>query len=308
MASIRRIGIIGGTGFIGSHLCKALLSKGHQVILLSRTPEKYHALQTLPNLQLGLFDETTLSQQLTGCDTLINLVGILNSSDHQGAGFYSAHVELTQRLLDLCQTLGIRRFLHMSALGSAESAPSHYLKSKAIAEKKVLAANSDTLAVTCFRPSIVYGPGDSFFTRFAQLLRFSPGVLLLPSADSVYEPIYVSDLVQLMIATLDLPITHGKSYDICGPEIFSLKSLVSLCAQSIGVRRMIIGLNFPISKIFAHILEYCPGKPYSVDNYLSSTLPNIGPKDNQALLKEIFPEWNPRNLREILSSNIYARN
>ncbi|MEJ2481530.1 MAG: NAD(P)H-binding protein, partial [Acidihalobacter sp.] len=180
---ITTVCVLGGTGFVGRHLCARLIRAGYRVRIPTRHRERHRDLLVLPGLELieaDVHDPQTLAQVLTGCQAAINLIGILNERGHRGLGFQHAHVELTRKFVDACQAQGVRRLLHMSALGADATADtSFYLRSKAEAETLAHTLSGPELAVTSFRPSVIFGPDDSFLNRFADLLRAVPGVFPL---------------------------------------------------------------------------------------------------------------------------------
>jgi uncharacterized protein YbjT (DUF2867 family) len=272
---IREIAIIGGSGFVGAAIAQRLVKRGQRVRVISRRRERQRALLVLPTLQsieCNPYDTAALANAIRGCDAVINLVGILNERGDDGRGFQRAHVELPQSVVSACQQAGLQRLLHMSALGASASAASYYLKSKAAGEALVMASG---LQVTAFRPSVIFGPGDSFLNRFAALLKMVPGVMPLAAAKSQFAPVYVGDVAECFIRALDLPATIGQSYELCGPHRYTLEQLVSYTASQIGRTVRIIPLGATLSRWQANIFEHLPGKPLSRDNYRSLQHPSL---------------------------------
>lgn len=275
-----RIAVIGGTGFVGSHLLAALTREGHHITVLARRRERCRDLLVLPAVtvvEANVHKPQDLQRYLAHHDIVINLVGILNERGDTGQGFHKAHVVLTEKIVTACRQHGIKRLLHMSALHAAPGAPSHYLRSKGQAEKFVMEQND--MQVTCFRPSIIFGPGDSFFTRFARLLRLSMGPFPLACANARFAPVYVGDVVSAFVQSLHLPATYGQCYDLCGPKVYRLLDLVNYTAQVIGKQRWIVPLNQFASALQANLLEYFPGKPFSRDNYRSMKIDSVCDND-----------------------------
>ncbi len=270
--------VLGGAGFVGRHLVSRLAEQRLEVRVLTRRRERHRELLVLPTVKLieaDVHDEAALHQHLQGCDTVVNLIGILNEKGHDGAGFQHVHVELAHKLIRACKDNGVFRLLHMSALGAhAFAAPSHYLRTKGAAEEYVHAAAEENFKVTSFRPSVIFGPEDSFINRFATLLKFSP-ILPLACADARFAPVYVGDVVDAFVASLNDPSSFGKRRDLCGPREYTLKTVVQYTAQVMGVKRLVIALPDPLSKLQAAVLEYFPGKPLSLDNYHSLTLDSV---------------------------------
>lgn len=271
--SARRICLFGGTGFIGSHLASALFRRGDAVTIFSRRPERHRELRILPGVRLEaleLNDEAAMAQALAGADCVVNLIGILNERGHNGAGFRAVHVTLARRIAAAAAQAGAGQLLHMSALGADLTAASHYLRSKAEGEQAVREACAGHLPVTCMRPSVVFGPGDSFLSRFVSLLRLTP-IFPLPCPEAQYAPVYVQDVVATFCAATEQPQAHdGQAYELCGPRRYTLQALVEYIASISGRRRLIIGLPDRLSRLQADIGEHLPGKPFSRDNYASA--------------------------------------
>ncbi len=273
------IAILGGSGFVGRHLCALLAAHGHSVRVFSRRPDACKHLTVLPTVsveKVDVFNASQLSEASQDCDVMINLVGILNEKGHKGKEFHHVHAELAKIVIDVCKRNAISRLLHMSALNAdAKRGNSFYLRTKGMAEDYVHAHGSTDLKVTSFRPSVMFGPYDSFFNRFALLLKYSPGVMVLPSASAQFAPIYVLEVAQMMVDSIDMRDTFGERYDLCGPMVYTLEHLVKYTAQVCEHKRLIIGLSPSLSNIAAHIMEYLPFKPYSVDNYKSALVPSV---------------------------------
>ena len=179
------------------------------------------------------------------------MVGILNEKGRNGHGFARAHVELPEKLVAACRAAGVKRLLHMSALHASLNAPSHYLRTKAMGEDTVHRAAADGMHVTSFRPSVIFGPRDSFINRFAGLLKLAPGVFPLACPDSKFQPVYVENVVSAFIHALRDTGTHGQRYDLCGPKVYTLREIVSYIAEVMGRRVTIIGLNHTLSHMQA---------------------------------------------------------
>jgi len=273
-----RICILGGCGFVGARLVIALAEQGHIVRVPTRNKSLNHPLTSTDGVevcQADIHDSDTLNQLTTGCRAVINLVGILNEQTSDGSGFHHAHVNLTEKVIRACEHNEIPRLLHMSALhADADKGPSHYLFSKGKAQELVANANRHGLATTWFCPSIIYGPGDSFFNRFATLLKFAP-VFPLACPDARFAPVYVEDVVRSFVRSLDDNETVANGYNLCGPKIYTLKQLVEYTARTCNMKRIVIGLNDTLSRLQAHSLGLVPGKPMSYDNYLSLQVDSV---------------------------------
>lgn len=270
--------ILGGTGFVGQHIVARLASLGYQVLVPTRHPELHRELLVLPGVKLkcvNVHNQSELNSLFSSIDVVINLVGILNEKGNKGRGFQHAHVELTRKVLAACKQKGVYRLLHMSALNADINSLSHYLCSKGEAEELVHKVASDQLQVTSFRPSVIFGSGDGLFNRFSALLKLSPLVFPLACADSRLSPVYVGDVAEAFVLSLDDEETFGQRYDLCGPDRFSLRQLVEYTSLTLGLYHFIIGLNPFFSRLQARMLELMPGKPFSRDNYLSLQVDSI---------------------------------
>jgi len=268
----KNIGILGGSGFVGHHLCLLFANLGHKVYVLSRQPEKYPALQFIPGISIvkgDIFDQTTRENFFQSLDTVINLVGILNEAHDNGEDFQRVHVELTHHVILACEHAGVSRLLHMSALNADKNAGSYYLRSKGEAEEWVLQAGKWGLKVTCFRPSVIFGKNDSFFNRFAALLKLSPFAFPLACANTRFAPVYVGDVGRAFAYALENSETIGKCYDLCGPKSYTLKALLTYTAQTLQLKRIVIGIPDILSRLQARILGLLPTRPFTMDNYRS---------------------------------------
>lgn len=275
--AVTKICMLGGTGFVGHAIAARLSNAGHRVRVPTRAPAAHRDMTVLPGVVLmpgDVHDPDFLRAQFDGVDAVINLVGILNERGRSGAGFRRVHVELPEKVAGACRGAGVRRLLHMSALGAAPDAPSQYLRTKAAGEDAAHAAAPE-VRVTSFRPSTIFGPRDSFINRFADLLKLAPGVFPLACADARFQPVYVEDVARAFMASLDSHGTFGRRYDLCGPRVYRLRELVAYIAALQERRMRVLALGDRLSRLQAAVLEYAPGKPFSRDNYRSLTVDNV---------------------------------
>ncbi|OWY40550.1 NAD-dependent dehydratase [Xenophilus sp. AP218F] len=269
----RNICLIGGSGFVGGYLAERLTRAGCRLRIATRRPERQKSrLATLPGaemIQADVFQPAHLDRLLAGQDAVVSMVGILHGSRRQ---FERAHVELTDAILQACARQGVRRLVHISALGAAQDAPSDYLQTKALAELAIRASGLDW---TILRPSVIFGRGDSFLTLFAQLLAALPA-LPLAGADSRFAPIWVEDVASAVAACLDNSACIGQSLDLAGPEVYTLAELVRLTGRLTGRPRPIIPLPAGLAMLQAALMECLPGPTLmSRDNVRSLSLDNV---------------------------------
>ena len=268
--------ILGGGGFVGGHLASLLVARGHRLTIPCRSRERIKPLLVLPSVQVieaDIHDQDTLVRLCTGADAVINLVGILHGSE---ADFQRAHAQLPARVVAACRAAGVRRLLHMSALGAATDSPSLYQRSKAEGERQVMQAGD--LAVTVFRPSVIFGHGDSFLTLFAGLLRLAP-VMPLAGAGARFQPVHVGDVARAFADSLDDPDSHGHAYCLCGPRVYTLRQLVEATATAVGRKPLILPLGERASYWFARLMELKPGrKMMTRDNHYAMCSDNVCPE------------------------------
>jgi uncharacterized protein YbjT (DUF2867 family) len=291
----RRIVVLGGSGFVGRTLVARWLAQGEHVRVLSRSADTRARIPTEAEHHVGdVYDPAFLRGAFEDADAVVNLTGILNERGDDGRGFHQVYVSLTQAMLDAMAARGVRRLLQMSALHAGDG-ESHYLKARGEAEALVRASQTDW---TLFRPSVIAGPGDGLFCRFAQLLRFAPG-LPIGGADTRFQPVWVGDVADAFVRALDDAGTVGRSYDLVGPEEMTLHEIVQLTMRTKGWTRFVLPLPGPLGRLQAEIGEHLPGKPISRDNWRSlqrdstsddNGLPKLGivPTDVRSKLPEIL--------------------
>lgn len=281
---IQRVALIGGSGFVGRHITQRLRSRGFQCRVITRHPQRHRELRTIAEV-VGAdpFDREQLVAALHGCDAAVHLIGILNSNGKKRS-FRRMHVELVENVVAACHEAKIVRLLHMSALNADQSrGSSHYLRSKGEGENRAHTLGKPGIAVTSFRPSVIFGPDDSFLNRFATLLKI-PGPLPLACPDALLSPVFVGDVADAFANALQDRGTFGRHYELCGPESYTLEQLVRFIAQHTGRRKLIIRLPDWAARFQAAILQYVPGKPFTPDNYDSLRTPSVCQDDGLAAL------------------------
>ena len=271
-----RILVLGGSGVVGRSVCEKLVERcngaGGRIVVPSRRPQRAQHLRTLPTVELvaaNVNDAGTLERLVSGCDAVINLVAILHGSQ---AEFERAHVALPHKLVAVCKARGVRRVVHVSALGVSANAPSRYLRSKAAGEA-VLAASG--LDVTVLRPSVIFGENDKFINLFAGMQSVVP-IVPLAGATATFQPVWVDDVAAAIVSALDRPDSIGQTIECAGPTVYTLADLVRFAGRASGHPRPVIGLPDAIARLQAGLMELLPGTPLmSRDNVDSMQVPNV---------------------------------
>lgn len=271
---MHRVLVLGGSGFVGRALCERLAHSHPSVRLLVPTRHNAHgqAVRPLPNVDLitaDVHDEATLTRLAAGCDAVVNLIAILHGSE---AAFERVHVALPRRIVAACGAAGVRRLVHVSALGVAADAPSRYLRSKAAGEAVFTGSG---LAVTVLRPSVIFGAHDRFLNTFAQLQQLAP-FMPLAFGHARFQPVWVGDVAAAIATALDRPDTAGQIFECAGPRETTLSELVRLSGQWAGVPRPQLPLPGWAGSLQATLMELMPGEPLmSRDNVASMSVPNV---------------------------------
>jgi len=268
----QNICVLGGGGFVGSHLVPLLAARGHRVLVPTRRRERSKHLLVLPGVELveaDIHDPSALQALFTGMDAVINLVGILH--ERKPGDFQRMHVELPRKVVAARAAVGVPRLLHMSALGADPTSRSRYQQTKGAGEALVRQAQGATV----FRPSVIFGPGDSFLTMFADLLKLAP-IVPLAGAGARFQPVFVGDVARAFADALERQETIGQRYDLCGPSVYTLAELVRLTAATSGLRRGVLPLGETASYWFARLMELKPGaKIMTRDNYYAMQSDNV---------------------------------
>ena len=301
----RDILVVGGAGFVGRHLVAALAARGARVTVPTRRRERAKHLLILPGVEVveaDVHQPGELARLARGHDAAVNLAGVLHSRrgrrdergpNDYGPDFARVHVELAQAVVRACRAAGVKRLLHMSALGADPGAPSEYLRSKGIGERAALAA--EDIAVTVFRPSVIFGPEDAFLNLFAALTRVLP-VVALPCPEARFQPVYVGDVARAFVAALEDRDACGRRYDLGGPKQYTLRELVQAVCAITHRRRPLFGLGPRLSMLQARCLELLPVKLMTRDNLRSMQVPSVcaGPFPfgiEPAALEALAPSW-----------------
>ena len=271
----QKILVLGGSGFVGRHVCTRLSLQLHEVTVPTRRLPARH-IQMLPGVavvQADVHDPKQLQALVHGHDAVINLVAILHGSE---AEFEHVHVALPTQLAHACQAENVRRLIHVSALGAELNAPSMYQRSKARGEKALLsAAEKSPLDLTLLRPSVIFGKDDQFINLFAKLQKVFP-FMPLAGAYTRFQPVWVQDVAQALVHCLHTPSTAGQIYEACGPEVLTLAELVQLAGRWSGHPRPVLPLPHAVGWLQALLMEWAPGPTLmSRDNLASMQQDNI---------------------------------
>jgi NADH dehydrogenase len=271
--------LLGGSGFIGTHLAFTLANRGWNVSVPCRRPHRHRELLVHPNirvLEANITDPAQLKSLCQDHQAVINLVGILN--ERRKGDFRRCHVDFIKAVVEACSASGIKRLLHVSALGADQaSGSSLYLRSKGEGENLLHTFGQRGLKVTSFQPSVVFGKDDAFINRFAGILNWYVGFFPLACADSKLAPVYVGDLVAKIADSVDDRASYGRRFKVCGPEVFTLRQILELIITTFRLPVRIMPLSKGLSRLQAVVLQNLPGKLFTMDNYRSLQTDNICP-------------------------------
>ena len=278
--------VLGGSGFVGAHICEKLVRLGWSVTVPTRRRNNARNVMHLPGLtvlEFDVHDEPALTNALAGHDAVINCVAILQGTQ---AEFERTHVDLPHKLVRACAANGVKQLVHISALGvktsDPDAAPSLYLRSKGRGEQAIAAACRNGVQVAILRPSVIFGHGDKFLNLFARLQEVAP-FMPLAGADARFQPVWVEDVAAAALKCLALHPSKDQQpqvFEACGPEIFTLRQLVQTAARLAGINegrgRAVIGLPHWAATLQAWVMEHLPGPTLmSRDNLASMQVDNV---------------------------------
>ena len=277
----RLITVIGGSGFIGRHLVRRLAAQGHRIRIGVRRPETARFLQPLGDVgqivpvQVNVRDDTSVLAAINGAWGVVNLVGVLRNSGRQT--FSALHAQGAGRVARLARMGGAERLVHMSAIGASGDSPSSYARSRAEGET---AAATEFPDATVVRPSLVFGPEDQFFNRFAALAAISPflpvfGNSVAEAGSTRFQPVYVGDVAAAIARCLADEGTAGKTYELGGPRAYSYRQLMELVIEYTGRRRLLLPVPFAVAAVGAAVAELIPGGPLTRDQVKLLSLDNV---------------------------------
>jgi NADH dehydrogenase len=261
-----RAAVLGGSGFVGRYIVSRLAERGALIAVGCRHAEEAKFLKPMggvgqiATVNVGLGDAELLPAFLAGNEALVNCVGILRESRSQS--FELVHHTGPARLARLAREARIGRLIHISAIGADSRSPSAYARTKAAGERAV----SDAFpTATILRPSVVFGPEDQFFNRFAAMAMISPALPLIGGGETRFQPVYVGDVADAAVACLEDPATAGRTYELGGPKIYALRELLELLLSEIRRKRRFIDLPFGLAGILARLMAVLPNPPLTLD-------------------------------------------
>lgn len=300
---IKKVLLLGGSGFVGTYIVNRLSQRGIEVTVPTRRRERTKALIMQPGVSMPEADircEKTLTELMRGHDAVINLVGVLHSRDvvlPYSPDFANAHVELPKKIIAACKATGVRRLVHMSALNADPKGPSEYLRSKGDGEAVVMAAQGE-LDVTVFRPSVIFGLGDSFLSMFASILKKVP-FFPLGFGHARFQPVWAADVADAFVDSLNDVATYGQVYELVGPKTYTLRELVDYTKKLAGSTAAIVPLSEGWAYLQAGLMWLAPSPMLSPDNLRSME------KDSVAEAGSKQPaNWNPTALEAIAPTYI----
>lgn len=280
---MKNVLVLGGTGFVGRHVCEQLNRLGVRVTVPTRQPDHAKAIQMLPMvtvLHANVHDEGVLERLLPGHDAVVNLIAVLQGNRRR---FEQVHVQGVQRLVHAMLAARVRRLVHVSALGADPAGPSLYQQTKGEGEAVLQQSAASGLDVTVLRPSVIFGAEDRFLNLFARLQASLP-VLPLAGADARFQPVWVGDVARAVVESLRQDGAIGQTIECVGPEVWTLGDLVRLAGRLSGHPRPVLGLPRALAYFQALLMELLPGEPLlstdnlrsmEVDNVASGTLPTL---------------------------------
>ena len=258
------ITIFGGTGFIGRHLVPMLVRSGETVRLAVRHPGRVQMTTESPQapelIQADVLDDVAVGAAIAGADAIVNLVGILTETTSQT--YRAIHVEGARRVALAAQRHGVTRLIHISALGSSLTSPAISDRTKAEGEQAVREVFPQA---TIVRPSLVFGEDDHFFSRFTAMIRSSPVLPLIGGGMTRFQPVFVDDMTEGLLALLKCSETAGKTYEFGGPQVYSFKVLLELLLTALNRQRVLIPIPFALAEMQAGLLELLPNPPLTRD-------------------------------------------
>lgn len=286
--ALRSVTIFGGSGFLGRHLVRRLAKTGARITIAVRDPEAAKFLRPMGDvgqvtpMKVNILDDRSVAAAVEGAEAVVNLIGVLYESGRHS--FQAVHAEAPVRMARAAKAVGAERFVHVSAIGADAAGPSNYARSKAAGEAGLLSAFP---TATILRPSIVFGPEDNFFNQFAALGRLLPFLPLFGGGQSKFQPVYVGDVADALMAALTRADVAGRTFELGGPRVYSFKELMTLTMTMTGRRKPLVSIPFGLAAIQASVLELLPSplltrdqlKQLAVDNVVAPGQPGLAALD-----------------------------
>lgn len=301
----RRVAVFGASGFIGRHAVRALAKGGfgYRVRAVVRNPTTAAYLQPMGHvgqiqpLRANVRNADEVARAIADVDAVVNLVGILNPAG--GQSFHAMHVEAAAAIARAAREAGVRSLVHVSAAGIGPQSESVYARSKAEGE---IALRREFPAATILRPSLVFGPEDNFFNKFANLARFAPALPLIGGGHTRFQPVWVADVARAIVTCIENPATEGQTYELGGPTVYSFKQMLQTILQVTARRRLLVPIPFSLAKIPAFFLQFLPGKLLTPDQVTLLKTDNVV-ADGAFTLRHLGIE--PEPLEAVLPSYLW---
>jgi uncharacterized protein YbjT (DUF2867 family) len=268
--------VFGGSGFLGRHLARALLKRGWRVRAAVRRPDLAGHLQPsgrvgwVHAVQANLRYRWSVDRAVEGADAVVNLVAILAESGRQR--FDAVHDFGARAVAEAARAAGITRLAHVSAIGADVDSPSDYARTKALGEQAVF---ETVPGAVVFRPSIMFGPEDQFFNRFAGMARFMPALPLVGGGHTRFQVVYVGDVAEAIANAVEGKAKPATVYELGGPEVKTFRECLELMLREIDRKRLLMPLPFPVASAAAAILQYLPGQLLTPDQVRQLRLDNV---------------------------------
>ena len=303
----KTIAVIGGAGFVGRAVIEKLARKGARILVLTRNAERAKILKPLGDVgQItavagNVLNDADLERVLAPADMVVNLVGVLVSKGKQS--FPALHAELPQRIAEIGQKHGVKKIVHVSALGADLASVSQSARSKAEGERGLLRVMPQA---SILRPSVIFGPGDGFFCRFGQMAMIAPALPLIGGGHNLMQPVYIGDVAEAVIRCLDDRTTDGQIYELGGPKQYSFKELMQLTREAIGRPVALVRIPSALMSVPAALFSVLPNPPITkdqirqlgIDNVVSGDLPGlealgIQPQSAEAHVPNFLAQFKP---------------
>ncbi len=297
---VKRVVLVGGSGFVGRAIANRLAAAGVSVLVPTRRRSRAGHILLLPNVEVveaDVHDPDTLARLFAGADAVVSLVGVLHSRSGEpyGPDFARAHVELPKKIVAACRGAGVKRLVHVSALGASGDGPSEYQRSKAAGEAAIRSTGAD-LDWVILRPSVIFGRDDRFLNMFADLAVVFP-VLPLAGASTRFQPVHVEDVAEVVWRSLTSPEAAGQTYELAGPAVYTLRQLVEYVSDLVGKPRPVIALPEGLAMLQARLMELAPQPLMSRDNVRSMRVDNVATGDPlpfglvPTAVEAVVPTW-----------------